>query len=143
MTDIFQGDPKIFLGPDGAYLSFTGGQSIMDGGIENLVTFSLFGGDWWGNDLFQNPDTHLNSDFEDALKGPVTLQQLTDVEQAGERALENPAIGSSEFTANNPSGSIIAYTGKVFAPGGEETPISLFNHFGNWVNQATDPAHLK
>jgi len=143
MSDIFQGDPKIFMGDDGAYLKFVGGQCAMDGGIENLVTLSLFGGDWWGNDLFSDPDTHLNSDFEKTLSGPVTLSQLDDIEQAGERALINPAIGKAEFIASNPNGSQITYKGRVSPPGGNETEFSLINNFGNWINQTKNPAYRK
>lgn len=144
MTDIFQGDPKLFIDEDGAYLKWTGGQCVMDKGIENLAYISLLTApDWWGNDLFSNPDNQIGSDFEELSKGSITLQTLIDIEQSAERALQNPAFGEPVATASNPRAQGVELTIEIAPPASAATEINLIKNFQNWVNQASDPAYVK
>jgi hypothetical protein len=140
----FQGDPKIFVGPNGAYLKFINGQPVMDGGIENLVTISLLTDpDYWGNDLWDNPDNHIGSEFENEGRKPITVTLLDELAQAGELALDNPALGASVVTVSNPRPSGLDFLAKVKPPGADEQSFALTRNYINWVNQALDPAHLK
>jgi phage gp46-like protein len=48
----YDGDPKIDLQGDQSTLTIVGGQPIMDEGLENAVTLSLFTATgWWGNSV--------------------------------------------------------------------------------------------
>jgi hypothetical protein len=41
MSLVFQGDPRLFLDKNGAYIAFSGGQPVMDRGFENVVLILL------------------------------------------------------------------------------------------------------
>lgn len=92
MIDSFDGDPAIFLTPNGGNIEYVGGQPRMDaGGMENAVTISFFTSlGWPGNALDANrPEKQIGSDFEnDVNVGAITLQKLLDIEQSGKDALK-------------------------------------------------------
>ena len=140
----FQGDPKIFVGPNGAYILYINGQTVMDGGIENLATISLLTHpDYWGNDLWPNPDNHIGSEFENESRKPITVTNLENTAQAGELALQNPALGTPSVTMTNPRPSGQDFLAKIKPPGADEQSFALTRNFLNWVDQALDPAHRK
>ncbi len=144
MTDNTQGDPKIFVGENGAYFRWINGQPVMDAGIENLATISLLTAEgWWGNDLWPSPDNKAGSDFEENAKQPITLTSLVDVEQSGELALKNRAFGEVVAEVSNPRSAGLDFTALVKPPGEDAQSFALTRNFDNWVNQANDPAHLK
>ena len=61
----FQGDPAIEITPDGACMTFKGGQPIMDQGFHNAALISLFTKpDWWGNSLEKQNNKKIGSNFE-------------------------------------------------------------------------------
>lgn len=141
---IYQGDPKIFVGANGAYLLYINGQPVMDGGVENLVTISLLTDpDYWGNDLWDNPDNHIGSEFENESRKPITVTNLENTAQAGEIALQNPALGTPAVEMTNPRPSGQDFLAKVKPPGGDPAEFAFSRNYINWVNQAVDPAHRK
>lgn len=141
MTDIFQGDPAIKITPNGATLTYIGGQPILDSGIENQALISLFTAkDWPGNFLLP-PESQIGSDFEKLASGPITLSKLSLIEKSAESALKAPIFGKVTAVASNPESWITAVNIKIEPPGGRAFEISLVSNGQNWINQAENPAH--
>lgn len=137
MSDRFQGDPKLYLTPSGSTLRFEGGQPVMDGGLENLASISLFTAPgWWGNSLLPEEDRKIGSDFEQIARGAITLQKLTDIKQSAENALDNPAFGGADATVTNPVNWRIDMTAVITPPGQDIEELSLSRNGQNWINQA-------
>ncbi len=144
MTDIFQGDPLITLGPNGSRVHYTGGQPILDQGVENLAIISLFSKpDWVGNALISNPDQQIGADFVEAANQPITIQSLTDVEQSAVRALDSPVFGRVTATATNPESDRLNVRILIEPPGQDSATIILTRNGLNWQAQATNPAHAR
>jgi phage gp46-like protein len=142
MIDIFSGDPYLTLGPDGSALTFKGGQPVMDQGFENQVMIALFTTpNWAGNALFADPQQRVGSDFVEAANQPITLQSLTDVEQAAVRALQSPAFGRVTAEASNPESDRIRVEILIEPPGQDSQTIILTRNGLNWQAQADNPAH--
>ena len=107
--DLFQGDPRLVLTPDGVDLEYQGGQPVMDQGVENHVLISLFtraeapdtGEPWCGN-AFQPSASKLGSDFEARASQPITLAGLALVERAAASALSSPLFGAATVAVTNP-----------------------------------------
>lgn len=97
-----QGDPRLILDADGSRLQFSGGQPLMDAGLENLVLIALFTSPGWcGNSLLDIP---IGSDFEAECNKPITLSQLNRIRNAAERAVRSKAFGGATVTVRNPAG---------------------------------------
>jgi len=142
MVDIFSGDPRLFLGPDGSKLIYKGGQPIMDQGLENLAIIALFTEEGWaGNYLFSDTNEQVGSDFLKATRQPLTLQALVDIEQAAVRALTNPAFGRITVEASNPESNKIEVVILLEPPGQDSQTIILTRNGLNWQAQAVNPAH--
>jgi len=94
---IYEGDPKIILGPNGSKLAYKGGQPVMDKGVENSVFIDLGtksrGVDshqkgWIGNYLMGDPAQRIGTDYQDTFENqPITLSGLAVREQATVAAL--------------------------------------------------------
>jgi len=140
--NIFQGDPRIFIDEDGAYLDFKGGQPVMDQGLENLAIISLFTNrDWCGNDLFDDVNERLGSDFESTARAPITLTTINNVRDAAEKALDNDAFGDVQINVENPSG-LTTLVEIIITPPGEEAQRLIVSKNGlNWVAQKFFPAY--
>ena len=144
MADIFSGDPYITLGPNGSRLHYVGGQPVMDQGLENLAMIALFTRPGWaGNALIKDTDQQIGSDFVDATNQPITLQSLTDVEQAAVRALDSPAFGRVTVTATNPESDRLTVRIRIEPPGQDSATIILTRNGLNWQAQAVNPAHAR
>ena len=137
MKNRFQGDPKIYLTPDGADLNFFAGQPDMDDGFENQVILSLFTAPgWWGNALIDNIDQQYGSDFEEKSKGPITLEKLAQIEQDAKRNAEYRAFGDIKTKAVNPVSNQTNLSISIFAPGKDVDELRLTRNAQNWQNQA-------
>lgn len=142
MTNRFQGDPKIIIKPSGASLQFTGGQPLMDAGVENLAIIGLFTAPgWWGNSVVADPDKQIGSDFEETAMGAITLSKLNDIRQSAEKALANPAFGTISVEVTNPSSTRIDVVSTISPPGRDVEELRLSRFGANWQAQAVDPAH--
>lgn len=143
-VDVFQGDPRLILDVDGSRLQFTGGQPLLDPGVENLALISLFTSRGWpGNDLFADPNQQIGSDFESAARQPITIQSLNDIRDAAEKALDNPAFGKITVDVSNPTGSRIDVKIVIEPPGADLMTLLLTKHSLNWQLQATSPAYRR
>lgn len=84
------GDPKITqVGNDPTYdLSISGGQPVMDEGLENAVYLSLFSGpSWWGNILAADASERYESKLESLYRRTLTNQTRLDAEKYAADAL--------------------------------------------------------
>ena len=142
IKDIYSGDPYLTLGPDGATLTFVGGQPAMDQGFENQAIISLFTEEGWeGNAFISDPDKKIGSDFMAATRKPITLNSLSDIEQSAVRALKSPAFGRVTATAINPTSNSLKVDILIQPPGQDSRTIILTRHGLNWQAQALNPAH--
>lgn len=136
---ILQGDPRLILGPSGSSLQFTGGQPLMDQGLENLALISLFTSQGWvGNLLVKTP---IGSDFEEKCNQPITRQSLNDIRNSAERALVNPAFGRVTVRVGNPSGYRLNIRIIIEPPGTNPQLLVLTRNGENWKFQASNPAY--
>lgn len=141
--DIFQGDPLLRIENSGVTLVFKGGQPVMDTGLENQVSISLFTRDGWaGNSLLEEANK-IGSGFEVAAQKPITLSSLAELEKVAENAVSAPVFGNVRATAINPTSSKIDLSIRVEPPGGTPAEILLTNNGQNWLNQASNPAHKR
>lgn len=118
-------DPRMILTADGSTLQFTGGQPLLDNGLENAALISLFTSPGWcGNGFIK---TAIGSDFEQACNQPITRKALNDIRNAAERA-----IPGASAVVSNPSSSNLHIT--ITLPYGRA--LSLTRRGGNWSYQA-------
>jgi len=155
MITLFQGDPKLFLDEDGSYLTWIGGQCIMDAGLENAVFISLFttlepvnsARGWAGNYLFENNDYWIGSRFEEALNVPITLGALTNAEDEAKKALDwmiaKNLASSIDVTVTNPVGPQIYTLIQIQPPDLPIQKLLLIKNGINWIYQIEDPAYRR
>ncbi len=142
MIDRFQGDPRIILTENGAKLIFTGGQPILDQGVENQALIALFTTQGWaGNTLFTNPDQKIGGDFVEASRQAITLTSLNNIRDAALKALQAPIFGDIEIEVTNPTSYQIKTEITIKPPGEDPQTIILLKNGINWVLQGTDPAN--
>lgn len=145
-NSIYQGDIRVFLGSNGSYFSFVGGQPIMDQGFETMVLIALFTRPGWvGNTLFDDSDTHIGSEFEEAFEQPLNLAALNEIEDRGSKALEfmiNSGLASEiDVSAANPVSDRVEVTITIKRPNKDISELLIIKNGINWVFQALDPAH--
>ncbi len=150
--NIYNGDPKIFLGVNGAYLFFPGdgGQPVMDAGLENTVFFLLLiRPGWSGNYLFTNSDHKVGQGgrYLAALDKPITSTSLDDAAQGAEQDLE-PLLAwglaaEIEISVTNPVGQQIHTEIKITPPDKDPVVLLGIKNGVNWIWQVTDPAYRR
>lgn len=134
-------DPRLILTGNGTRLQFTGGQPLMDRGLENAALISLFTRKGWcGNKLLTLP---IGSDFEEECNKPITRSSLNRIRQAAEAALRDPAFGRVTVTVTNPTGHRLSVAIRIEPPGKQPLDLTLNKHGENWQSQANDPAYVK
>ena len=129
----YNGDPKIYIDENGADLIFRGGQPDMDQGVENKVLIALFTrNDWAPNILFDDPVERIGSDFEDAVRKPVTLSSLNNIRDAAKKALAD-GFGDVTVDVENPSGKRINVY--ITLPGEQLSFLLMTRNGINWQYQ--------
>ena len=98
----FEGDPKLYLAPNGADMRYEAGQPVMERGLENQIFISLFTKNGWCGNVFLPLENHVGSDFEETCAGSITLSKLADIENAAERALASRAFPLVDTRVKNP-----------------------------------------
>lgn len=142
MTPGFDGDPRIFIDPNGAFLDYRDGQPVMDEGLENHDVIALLTTPGWvGNDLFAD-DEAIGSDFEQIARDTITLTSLNNTEDAARRALEADIAEteSVDVAVNNPTGMRLDVLVRRAPPGGDVQSFLLTRDGSAWINQALNPA---
>ena len=142
MIDIFSGDPYLTLGPDGSTLHFVGGQPVMDQGVINQAMTALFTDEGWaGNVLLADPNQRIGGRFLKATRQPITLQALTDMEQAAVSDLQSPIFGRVTATVTNDVSDFLRVEILIEPPGQDSQTIILTRNGLNWKAQANNPAN--
>ena len=81
------GDLRLIPSIDGARVDFSGGQPLMDQGLETAVYISLFGVDYWGNAL-EEPGIQLQSRIPEIVaRSTVSNRARLEIEQAATDSL--------------------------------------------------------
>lgn len=150
MTDIYEGDPKLILGPSGSRFEYKGGQPVMGRGVENSIAINLgtkskgvnsHQNGWVGNHLLRDPAQKIGTDYQDTVENqPITLAGLATIEQAAKTALKGKLYGDVVAETSNPSADTIITKIRVSPPSG------AFDFFTEtfsqrWQFQASDPAN--
>lgn len=150
--NVYNGDPKIFLGKNGAYLSFPGkgGQPVMDAGLENTAFFLLLIRPGWpGNYLFTNKDYEVGKGgrYLAAIEQPITSTSLDEAAQGAEQDLEPlktwGLAAAVEVSVTNPVGQEIYTEIKITPPDKDPVVLLGVKNGVNWIWQVTDPAHRR
>ncbi len=113
MSDIYEGDPKLILGQNGSRFAYSGGQPLMDRGVENSISIDLgtksrgensHQNGWIGNHLMRDPAQRIGTDYQETVENiPITLAGLATAEQATKKALSGKLYGTVESYVTNPS----------------------------------------
>lgn len=135
-----QGDVKIYPQPLGYSIIYSGGQPIMDQGLENAVTMLLYTAPDWPVNHILPTQYQIGSDLSPLLSGPITVGTLRGIEVAAEAALapliSTGAAASVEASAVNRLGHQIVLTVTVYPPdGGIGEKFELSAHAGQWGAQ--------
>lgn len=140
LSEIPQGDPKMFVSSDGMTLKFENGLPVMDDGLENISTISLgTEANFAFNKVAKNSEESVGSSFiEESLKA-ITKNQISVVEDAAERSFDwmiKSGIANS-VTASMVYVRDYGYQIKIVItpPTGEDRILVYSKNGENWVNQ--------
>ena len=103
MMNYFEGEPKLYLTPNGANLLYQAGQPVMERGKENQVYISLLTKKGWCGNIFLLPENNIGSDYEETCAGSITLSKLADIENSAIRALTSKTFQKVNAEAKNPN----------------------------------------
>lgn len=147
--NIYDGDPRLFLDQDGAYLDFVDGQPIMDAGLENTAIIPLFTRrlsrdnkkPWVGNIVFDDANVHLGSDFLDGFEKPITFGRLEDDKKRAKKALQffidSGLAKDVNVEVTNPSTYRIDVRIQILPP---DIDLAFVKNGANWIIQGGSPA---
>lgn len=139
--DIYQGDPKIIVDEDGADLKFVGGQPVMDQGLENLAIISLLTRPGWvGNDLLDDVNEKIGSDYEDSANKAITLSSINSITDAADKALSSDVFGKKTIEVSNPISNRIETNILIEPPGSDIFELILSRNGLSWQAQKINPA---
>lgn len=134
-----QGDPKIFMLPGGIEIIYTGGQPIMDSGLENLVLIYLFTERGWPMNKLLPISEQIGSDYLAECRKPINITQIRKIEIAAGSALapiENNNVGKiSDLSVKMKSGNQIFLSFIISPPGADPEQIQLSGFGNNWEMQ--------
>ena len=139
----YQGDPKIFIDENGAYLKFIGGQPIMDQGVENAGTIQLMTKKGWVGNQFLTDAQQIGSDFIEVSEKSITLTNLEDRRREANLALEKPFFGEKQITVENSVNYRVDTNIIVKSPNSDSGILNLSNNGENWVSQKINPAYKR
>ena len=139
----YQGDPRIYLGPNGSFFSYKGGQPEMDRGFENLVNIQLLTYPGWCGNIFLQPESKIGSNFLSTAKGTITIDKLNDIKQIAEKVLRNQAFGKITTNVINPERNFLIIEIIIEPPGQDVRRLTLLRNWNNWIEQSEDPAYRR
>ena len=137
----YQGDPKLFIDKNGAFLEFRGGQPLMDQGLENAALISLFTKKGWHGNAFLSSEEKIGSDFQEVGIGTITATSLEKINQEAVKALEKPFFGNVQAITVNPINYRINTGILIRPPGYDSGVIQIEKNGENWIFQKNNPAH--
>ena len=144
MSDIYSGDPALFLTADGADFLYVAGQPVMDQGVQNQALIAVLtsdvdpvsGFEWCGNKLL--PDAQkIGSPTVSLVRGSQTLKTLHLIENADTIALSDPVFGAVQAVATNP---VADYIELVITAGAGS--FTIVGNSAYWQAQMSSPVYL-
>jgi phage gp46-like protein len=140
----FDGDPKLYLTPNGSKLVFSGGQPHTDEGIENAILIALnTKKGWWGNDIVADSNKKIGSDYISETEKPITINSIANIDKAAVKALDDPLFGEVISNAQNTESYRIDNVIEILPPGFDSRTLLLNQNGANWLAQRNNPAHRK
>ncbi len=140
MTDIFDGDPLIIIGANGADFDFKGGQPAMDQGFINHVNIGLLTEPGWcGNDIEPIAERKVGSQYIGKVKEPITRQSLLDSSKAAESDLQGDEFGKITPITTNPESQHVRTDILLQPPSNEAFVLRLLRTGQNWLSQKLNP----
>lgn len=145
---IYDGDPHIRIGENGASIVVRGGQPVMDRGLENAVNTSLFTTPgWFGNIFAQNEIERIGSDFTSTATGTITRTTLNDTRDLAQQELswmtdQNIAI-EIDVNVSNPNSKNIQVEERIKRPSGDVETLRQTRYGQNWISQSEEPVHRR
>lgn len=146
--DYTQGDPALVLTENGSDIEFKGGQPVMDQGLQNAAFISLFTtSGWWGNDLTEDANKQIGSDFEEVARQAITVTAIRKIQAAAERALKwmvdsGLALATAARATNPRTGQLDVGVG-IQSPSRDVSILAATRHGANWIAQRDYPAHRR
>lgn len=135
MTDIFDGDKLVLIGPDGADYQYQGGQPLMDQGFHNHVNFALLTEPgWYGNEIEPVLERRISSKYIGETKKPVTRQALIDMDRAAELDVSGPQFGTVTAETTNPVGQQLKTELFFTAPANTREKLVLLKSGATWLS---------
>ncbi|RKY04151.1 MAG: hypothetical protein DRP56_10415 [Planctomycetota bacterium] len=144
MPDIFDGDPFITIGADGADYIIRGGQPVMDQGLVNHVNMCLLTEPgWWGNDIEPVAERKVGSKFIVAAREPITRQSLLDTNKAAIQDVQGDEFSDVQAQTTNPITQQVRLEMLLLPPSNDLQKLVLQRVGQNWINQKENPAGAK
>jgi phage gp46-like protein len=145
---MYSGDPILNITENGSSIVIKGGQPVMDEGLQNPVTISLFTiPGWFGNIFAKSTTEEIGSDFVSVASASITRTSLVDTQNEAENALlwmiDENAAASIEVIATNPNAKNMQIEERIARPSGEIENLLQTRYGQNWVAQSTDPAYRR
>lgn len=134
----FDGDPKLYQTGDGADLVIQDGQPVMDEGLENAVTLSLFcvASEWWGNAIADDTG-ETGSELESLNRRTLTVKTMQDAEAVARDALawmiDQGIAKTITVTGTMPAVGMLGLTIAIEQPDGN---IQTLKYSINWATMA-------
>ena len=146
MSSVFEGDPKLILGPNGADLAMDGAQPVMDQGLENRSHLELFGGDdWAGNALLVKKSQKYQGRFGRLSKGlAITSANIGKMRMAAladlKSLVDEHVAKQVDVVVRNVESNKLGITITIVRPTGETSIIQYHRSGELWLRQASSPA---
>jgi phage gp46-like protein len=141
----YQGDPAIAITPDGACMTFRGGQPVMDKGFHNAILISLHTKPgWWGNVFETEESKKIGSNFERnrVIQDIKTINEIIDdANQALKWMLDKNIAEKINVDAVNIKLNNIDIKITIKPLGSNEQEFLLTENGLSWINQALNPAN--
>lgn len=106
-NSIYEGDPKLYLQFDGAFLNVKGGQPEMDKTLWNAALISLNTREGWaGNAFFNTPAEKIGSRYEIVSEQNLSQQMINRLKNEADLALKwilsEKLVDNIEVVVRNP-----------------------------------------
>lgn len=140
MSDLrTQGDPKIYMLPNGIEIRYSGGNPVFDSGLENMILILLFTESGWPMNKVLPLSEQIGSDYLAECRKPITVDQLRNIEIAATDALEpieEQKIGTiSDLSVKMISGNQIFLSFLANPPGATPQEFRISGFARNWEIQ--------
>jgi phage gp46-like protein len=140
--DLWSGDPALFSDENGLFIKFVNGQTLMDGGLRNLLLLLVGTDDWWGNSLTDDTEAHFKGGLHFSGEA-ITLSNLQNFQARAQKQVDKlvtwQIARKVRATVSNPQSNWLQLLIEVWPPDGTKEELLLYTNGQNWVNQIDNP----